>query len=294
MKKIITALLVLLIAKTNAQTFELANTSLWKITGNGLKNDSYIFLAGGTCDEKIKLAPKVQEALKRINIIAVENNLYDDEAAKKMPKLTNAVADSEKVEKVLNATELKSLHDKLLSKGLAEQTIKVYAGFKAGTLFYGLTELEKPCEGEALPDLYELMLKEYAKKNKVQYAVLQNVDNVIEEFYSRPNTYWLQNLRYILRETNGVKADFQTEYGLYKAENIQELKKLYQKNNFYTLQFKDASLKTHVDFISDKMEKLIIEKPSFIAINVSNVLMETNSVFDILTAKGYKISPVNN
>src|SRR5438270_590546 len=113
MKKIIIILVFILnIISAHGQTVPLSNTTLWKVSGNGLQKDSYILLSSYTCNETIKLKPKLLHALQSSDLVSVENNFTDKNSVQKMKSNMIAVADSQRIKNVLyNAENISGLQE---------------------------------------------------------------------------------------------------------------------------------------------------------------------------------------
>jgi uncharacterized protein YbaP (TraB family) len=75
MKKFFILILIGLLSNIGAQAqlYQEAETFLWKISGNGLKQESYFMLImNNTCEEKVVLSAKILNALHNVQQIVFE------------------------------------------------------------------------------------------------------------------------------------------------------------------------------------------------------------------------------
>ncbi len=293
-KTIIFILTVVLLLQLQAQKVPLSNTKLWKISGNGLTKDSYIFLTGSSCDESLKLGDKAKEALKNTDVVAVEYDLFGSKDVNKLAADNIATLDSQKIKNVLTPAQITEFENTLKNAGYPEQAIPQMQVYKMGMAYYILVGINGPCGMEHQPLAYELEFKPLAKKNNKTYTVLQNIDEFLKESNGYTNMYWKQNVGYILKNSDGVKTLLTEEAGLYKKDQIIELQKLYTREDIFKLLYKDDIYKSHINFMTEKIENQMKQAATFFSIQLSNVLYNDCSVFEQLTEKGYKILPVVN
>ncbi len=295
MKKIIALAIVLLILlQLQAQKVALYNTVLWKISGNGLPKDSYIFLTGSSCEESLKLNDKLKEVLKKVNTVAVEYDLYGTKDANKLATNNIATLDSQKIKNNLTPGQIAEFENILKKAGYPEQAIPQLQVYKMNMVYYMLSAINGPCGLERQPLVYELELKALAKKSDKEYVVLQNVDEFLKESNSHSSTFWKQNVGFVLKNADNIKTQLNNEADLYKKEQLKDLQKLYKNEQVFKLLYSDGLDKMHVAFLADKIEKQIQLSASFISMQIANVLYEDCSVFESLVRKGYKITPILN
>ena len=293
MKKLITAsLLIINLLGVQAQSITQSNSVLWKISGLKLSKPSYIFITGTSCDETLILSQKVNNALKQVVTIAVEFDLWGSKDVNKLGSNNVATLDSQKLKFNLSNLELLQFNDILKNGGYPEQLIKEFTNYKISMLYYVLKMSDGPCGMTAEPITYERQFKPLAKKNKIAYNVLQNIDEFISENNSHTSNFWKRNIQYYLKNEQAIKLLVLNETDLYKTEKIESLQKMYQTNKYYQLQYDDSILQKHVNFLADKIEKEIISSPVFFSIDISNIVYKDRSVFELLKAKGYELTAV--
>jgi len=291
-KLIITCFVIISLISVKGQTITLANTILWKISGDKLSKPSYILITGTSCDEALVISDKIKVALKQVSAIDVEFDLYGSKDADKLGSNNIAVTDSQKLKSSLNNEEYLQYSNILKNIGYPQETLKALMNYKIAML-YGVLKLSAgTCGIEHEPLAYETQLKPLAKKNKLAYGVLQNIDEVIAEINSHTNNYWKQNLQYHLKNEQVVRQLLSAETDFYKTEKITSIQKMYQSNKYYQLQYSDSTLQKHVSFLTEKIVKEMVLVPIFISIDISNIVFKERSVFEMLKAKGYNVTPV--
>jgi uncharacterized protein len=295
MKKIIIIILILVsVLQLQAQKVSLSNTILWKISGNGLAKDSYIFLTGSSCDESLKLSDKTKEAFKNTDVVTVEYDLYGSKDVNKLAADNIATLDSQKMKNILTPAQVTEFENTLKNSGYPEQAIPQMQTYKMGMAYYILVGINGPCGMDKQPLAYELEFKPLAKKNNKTYTILQNIDEFLKESNSYSNMYWKQNVGYILKNADNVKIQLSNEAELYKNKQLKDLQMLYKNDPVFKLLYQDNVYKNHVNFMAEKIQKQIQQSSSFISIQISNVMYNDCSVFEILAQKGYTITPVIN
>jgi uncharacterized protein YbaP (TraB family) len=291
-KSIVLCIALCMIKLSPAQQVTLTNTLLWKLGGNGLPKDSYILFTGNTCNNNIQLNDKVQKAMKAVNTIAVERNLYDKDA-RKLQENNIARADSQKITNNLSEAEYQVFVKKLKDAGAPDAVINRFNSFKIGMVYYALLMAENPCEMQGGMEVHEVMLQRYAAKNGLSYQVLQDVDRYIGQFNHYPNGYWVANIRNLLTSKDDIRQVRKNEVEFYNAENVLGLQALYNSHPFFKLQFAGPDQVNHVQFLTSQIEAQAKQAPLLIAIHVSNAVMKGASVLETLQQKGYTVTPVN-
>ena len=145
MKLITTFLLAtVLILQTHAQQMELAPTTLWKLSGNGLKSDSYILLTGPQCGEESKASKLLEVAFAQVQVISPEYDLYGEEA-QALAKDKFPQVDSQGIYGQLSNTEVQSYTASLKEGGLPDKLIDLFLKYKVSGLWYALQLVDGAC-----------------------------------------------------------------------------------------------------------------------------------------------------
>ncbi|MGG9963933.1 TraB/GumN family protein [Ferruginibacter sp. SUN106] len=295
MKKLITlAATLLYILTVTAQKIPLQNTNLWRVSGNGITESSFIYLTGKSCDQNLKLDEKSKDALNKVKTVIVEYDLYGSKDAGKLARANFATADSQKIKNNLSAGQVSAFENKLKDAGYPAQALPQLQAYKLNMIYYMLASVAGPCGTESQGLAYEIDLRSIAKKTNKEFAALQSIDDVLAESGKTDNYYWKKNISYLLDNEDKVKAQYKQEANLYQARDIKELQQLYNNNPLFMQLYKTDIQKQHVFFVADKIEQALKAGPGFFSIQFSNIVYSDFSVFEILAAKGYTITPVLN
>lgn len=285
----------LVINMANAQNSnkQLSQTLLWKISGNGLQEDSYLLLTSSSCEETIKITGKILKALQSIKTIVLEDNRADKSNTVKFQQSMLAQADTQKIKNILSPNEYQLFVKKLKDKGAQDDAIDQFNAFKASIIDKLLQADANPCETK-IPERMEDVLKKYAFKNKIEYKEFYTIENIISEMDAHTKDYWRNSILYTLNNGDQLKEALQTKVAFYHNENIPGLQELYNTNNFFKLAYGDNVIKDHIYTLTSKIENVIKIQATLIAVNISDAVLNQNSVIGILENKGYSLNPVLN
>jgi uncharacterized protein len=293
MKKLIFLLFVISVTTTAiAQKVTLENTLLWRVSGNGLGQNSYIYLTGKNCNEKLSLNKSAIQAAKEVNNIVVEYDLYGSKDAGKLAKNNLAYADSLKIKNNLSAAQIAAFENKMKDAGYPAQAIPQLQIYRLNMIYYMLSSLAGPCGVQSQGLVYELELRQLSKKLNKEFSVLQTIDEYIITSAKADNLYWKSNISYLLENEETSRGLMKLEADLYKEGNVKDIQKLYDENTFYMWYYKTTMQKEYAAFLADKIEVGLKQVPGFFFIQLSNVVYTNYSVFEALAAKGYTITPV--
>jgi uncharacterized protein YbaP (TraB family) len=278
---------------TRAQQPAIANTTLWKISRGDTATPSYILLTGPVCDAAMRLSPPMKDVLARVRAVAMDYNLYDSRDAAAFQQYSVATTDSQRVSNNLSTGEFQAFADMMKGDGIPDQMVQQVYSYKVGMLYYLMLMLNSPCGLMSNQASYETLLRPYAKSKGLDYLVFQSAGDYLAEDSHHSNDYWRQNIRYVLNNGNEIKGKLQTEMTYYDHADLSGLKNLYAKDRFYQLKLGDAITRQHIIFLAEKIEQQVRRQPTFIAIQLYNVLGNAPSLFDILKSEGYSLTPVN-
>lgn len=284
----------ILVMLATAQKVPLQNTLLWKVSGKGLTEDSYIYVTGKSCDDKLILSNKAKQAANDVKNIVVEYDLYGSKDAGKLAKNNLALSDSQKIKNNLSLNQIAAFETKMKDAGYPAQSIPQLQVYKLNMVYFMLNSLTSPCNVQSQGLVYEVELRSLSKKLNKTFGVIQTIDEYITEGAGANNLYWKNNISYLLDNEETVKNLLARETGLYKEANLKVLQKLYKENAFYTLFYKTPLQKEHSVFLSDKIEVGMKQGSGFFTIQLNNILYSDSSVLEILAERGYTITPVTD
>ena len=281
-------LLITILAMQAALLVQSQNSILWEISGNGLVKSSYIMGTLKFIGEKEFYLPKeVTANMKRCKIFAIEDQL-DHKAQLELNKALHfpkgktlatelSPADYEKVvrffEKEFKISKSKFEKDfgRLIPLALSINMTRMSLGEKVK--YY---------------DIELLMIAKQYKLPAYSLEPIQREAKAIQSFPMKDQALALihsvenfdhQKSEYIKLEAAYVEGDLDKvfEYSLHPTENNEQF-----INDFYIARNNEWL---------PKIDKMINDKPSFIAIGVSHLEGE-KGLLNLLKSKGYTITPI--
>jgi uncharacterized protein YbaP (TraB family) len=266
------------------------NTLLWRISGNGLKQPSYLF---GTihmlCSDDIQLSDSLKGAISRSDRIYLEldmDNMLEMFSVVNKMKMNGdtTLADLLTEEEYAKVKDFFSSHRGLIPFSMLETYKPMLA---ASTMMQSSIDCDNPIAME------QLVMQE-AKKVRKKIRGLETMAFQISIFDSIP--YQLQAKQLVKYVEDFGKKDDKSFEQLSEAYRNQELSKLEQ----LTMQ-EDAGIEKfteillynrNVDWV-DKMSKLMGEESLVVAVGAGHLPGE-RGVINLLRKAGYKVEPVRN
>jgi len=282
MKKIILSAIALF--TTIALFAQDNNTFLWKVSGNGLKKDSYVF---GTlhiaCAPDFKIEDKIKETIKTTDRIALELNASNPETMKTMqenigpvPGFLDGLSPEKKqlVDSVLTA--------KNLSSAILDQ-------FGPALLLSLLSMQAFECQDPLAMKSMEMELL------KLDGAVGKPVDELetadfqiklMNEFFKAEDLYTY------LRDIDKMKGETKKLVTAYFGNKPDELEELLLKTSSMSAEKEEMMLTKRNQEWLNKMPEMMKNNSTFFAVGAAHLLGK-NGVIKLLKDKGYTVTPVN-
>ncbi len=289
MKKILTVISIFVfVFSLKAQTADSTdNALLWKISGNGIKEASYIF---GT----IHMIPKDDyfftdlmkekfDSCKKL-VLEIDINL--------------SLAEQINAAKQMFLPEGKLLFNYMNEKDSAEFSSYLLDSLEISNSTYKKIIRIKPLFGSSLMlkelvgkiKTYEQELNKLAKKNKMSVSGLETLKFQMDLV----NDISIEDQIKMLLEDDLSENPLETYNEMveaYKKQDLNKLKELIDADDSMT-KLGDKFLKDrNADWIS-KIEKFVKENPVFIAVGAGHLSGE-DGVLNLLKQAGYIIEPVN-
>ena len=293
MKKLSTGLFVTLIAlSTVAQTENANNTLLWKISGNGLKNPSYLF---GTihmiCAEDALLSDNMKKAIKGVDEVYFEvdmDNLFEMIGA--IPKM-KMIGDTT-LKDLLNEQDYKKVKTYFEVNGsmLPFSMLETYKPMLAAST---LEQSTMPCDNTtALEQVIMKEAKEYSKKIKgletmaYQAGVLDSIPYKLQADHL---------VSYIDKSNKGEDDDTELKemFKAYKSQDLNKLEKMLIETDAGMSGFTDILLFHRNQNWVEKLKSLLPEKSLLIAVGAGHLPGE-KGVINLLRKEGFKVTPLEN
>ncbi|MES1219546.1 MAG: TraB/GumN family protein [Bacteroidota bacterium] len=269
------------------------NTLLWQISGNGLKQPSYLF---GTIHMLCKDDAVLSDSLK--NIIQNCGEVYLEVDMDNMFELLGLMSHL----KMRNDTTLKDLMS-------TEDYNKVKAYFeqKGGMLPFSMLETYKPLlavstlEESAVPCesavAMEQLIMEEASHNNKNIKGLETMAYQAGIFDSIPYKMQAEQLiQYVdsSASDNAAEAkDFKELSDAYKSQDLDKLEELSNKNDLTAANFSDLLLYNRNRNWVEKLKSILPAKSILIAVGAGHLPGE-KGVINLLRKAGYTLKPVKN
>lgn len=264
------------------------NALLWKVSGNGLEEPSYIFaIVKFIPADDFYMPQTVIDRLNECKILSTET-LLDHHAKHELNKAAH-LDGHKSIADFLSKEEYDKLKDLFVNKfGVSNMKFNlVYKHFKPVMLSTTITRLAL---GEDVK-YYELHLIEKAREKGLLTLGLETVEREVEALEKFPIEDQVNALKHTLNNLDGQLKDYRTLIEAYKKGDLHETLE-------YTMHpvEKNATFKQH--FIVErnkewipKMTSYMKESPTFFAIGASH-LADEDGILHLLSQEGYTVEPV--
>ncbi|RPA67105.1 TraB/GumN family protein [Cyclobacteriaceae bacterium YHN15] len=276
-------LFFLIISKSNSAENE-GNSLLWKISGNGLEQESYLF---GTihliCQDQFKMDDRILNALGKSKKIALEIDMSDQNMMMEMQRLS-VNADFKNIKDEFDPKQIEAVDEFLKNKyGTGLDQLGVLKPFVLSTMI--ITKL-LPCEEISS---YEMFFLQKSQEGNTPMTGLETIEDQVKIFDNIPLKTQLDDIGDLVMDESSIK-EFDTLVSAYLDEDIDLLYELITKNEMF---------KNHGDMLlADRnkkwiplIEDLVKEQTTFIAVGSGHLASETG-VIQLLRDAGYEVEPV--
>jgi uncharacterized protein len=291
MKKVVLWSLLLLVGFTGFSQNNSENTLLWRVSGNGLSQPSYIF---GTihmiCADDIELSDSLKAAIRTSSQVYLELDLDN---IMEMMSVVNKM-------KMKGDTTLKDLLT-------ADEYTKVKSFFSTqkGMLPFAMLEKYKPLlaastlmqaslQCENAQAMEQLIMKE-AKYHKKTIKGLESMAYQLSIFDSIPYIMQAKQL-YSYVDNYGNKLDnneFEELTTAYREQKLDKLEELTKKDEFGMERFTEILLYNRNEAWVKKLNTLFAKSPLVVAVGAGHLPGE-RGLLNLLRLAGYKVEPVEN
>jgi uncharacterized protein YbaP (TraB family) len=291
MKNVVLCALILLVGFTGFTQNNSDNTLLWRVSGNGLSQPSYIF---GTihmiCADDIELSDSLKAAIRTSNQVYLELDLD-------------------------NIMEMLSVVNKMKMKGdttlrdllTAEEYTKVKNFFSSqkGMLPFAMLEKYKPMlaastlmqaslQCEKAQAMEQLIMKE-AKYHKKSIKGLETMAYQLSIFDSIPYTMQAKQLySYVDNYDNKTdNKEFEELTTAYREQQLDKLEALTKKDEFGMERFTEILLYNRNEAWVKKLNSLFVKSSIVVAVGAGHLPGE-KGILNLLKLAGYTVEPVEN
>jgi uncharacterized protein YbaP (TraB family) len=267
--------------------FSIEAQLLWRISGNGLKEISYLY---GTIHvmpkEKFSISPKIQQALKSSKTLAMEVDLNMDFKTKIQVAQEMIIPGGKTLEDLLNASDYKlvksycldSLH---MKKGKFNRYIRLKPFFFSSVI--AQEQMGKTAS-------YEMEFNKIAKKRKMPTLVLESIQFQMQTI----NKINVEDQAKMMMEEFGSNPSdqFDTLLSLYLKEDLDELYKSVVLETSSIPEFNYNFLELRNANWIPVIEKQLTVQSTFIAVGAAHLPGKTG-VIELLKAQGFTVEPIN-
>ena len=283
MKKFFISLLTLVTGLSFSQ--ELEKSLLWKISGNGLKDDSYLFgTIHITCDAT--LDDNTLRALDNTKQLYLELDMDDKSMQMQMMKYM-MMKDGAKLSTLLSPEDFKIL-DEFMKKNL-NMSAKMFDSFKPFMISSMLFPKMLDCKSQSV----ESELMKITKEQNEEIFGLEKAEDQMKVFdeisYQDQADELLKTVKDNLEKD---KKEFQEMITIYQNKDIEGmLKMMSDSDNKITSENQDILLNNRNKNWIPIMVKTMKDKPTFFGVGAGHLAGE-EGVIKLLRKKGYKVEAV--
>lgn len=272
---------------SQSNTLTLEPSLLWEISGNGLKNKSYLF---GTIhmipSKDFYFSPKLDEAFGKSSKVVFEIDLKKmEDLTSILPVMMKSFMPDQKISDLVTDEEYqlieKFFEDKGLPMVLLERVKPMFLyALLSGDMFSDVTS-------------YELQLWEKAQTQNKKTDGLETAEFQMSIFDSIPYPVQAKLLVQSIRDNQQVSKEYERMIELYKNEEIQKLYDLIiiETKDYET--FNEIMVFQRNKNWIPKIEKMIAEESVFFAVGAGH-LAGKDGVIQLLKNQGYTLKPVKD
>jgi uncharacterized protein YbaP (TraB family) len=283
MKRILLSLLALFATQAEAQNLE--KSLLWKISGNGIKEASYLYgTIHITCDAT--LPQKAVKALEATDQLYLELDM-DDPTLQQSMMQSMMMKDGKTMSSLVSAEDFKIV-DEFLTKqlGYSAQMLNTFKPFMISAMLY-------PKMIDCKMQSVEGNLMTVIKEQQEEVFGLESIEEQMNVFDAIP--YEVQMKELVKTAKNNLEKDkqeMQLFLDIYKSEDINAMYAATQKSeNEITSKYEEILLSNRNKNWIPIIEKVAKEKATFFGVGAGHLGGEMG-VIQLLRKKGYKVEAV--
>lgn len=283
MKKLFIPLLILVTGFSFSQ--ELEKSLLWKISGNGLKEPSYLFgTIHITCDAT--LDANTIKALENTKQLYLELDMDEKSMQMQMMKYM-MMKDGVKLSTLLNTDDFQTV-DEFLKKNI-NMSAKMFDSFKP----FMVTTMLYPKMLDCPFQSFENELMKATKEQKEEVFGLESVEDQMKVFDNI--SYEIQAEELVKMAKNNLekdKAELAKMMEIYKNKDIEGMLKMMEDSeNKITADNQEFLLNNRNRNWIPVMVKTMKEKPTFFGVGAGH-LAGDEGVIILLRKQGYKVESI--
>lgn len=293
-KSLLLLLLTFFILHASAQQelryAEDSNSLLWEISGNNLKEPSYIFgtyhFAGRSYLDTLPVINKVfQQAKIVVGEISMGNEILLNAQLEPHMKMSDI-----KLDKLLSASEYEMVNKYLIkiSNGLHLNMFNSKKPAAIQLLLMRYTAPVKLAEKEQLMDLY---FQDQGEKLKKEIIGLESIADQGRLLFGRPVKRQKRLLLKFVEQADKKEEQAVEMFEYYKSQDIENLEKTFSKYKDYTNKELNSLLKNRNIQWMKKLPAIMSKGSAFIAVGGGHLLGKYG-MLNLLRQAGYVVRPI--
>jgi uncharacterized protein YbaP (TraB family) len=264
------------------------NTLLWKVSGIGLKNPSFLF---GTfhllCKDDIHLSDQLKKAMKTSDKIYMEMDM-DDPSTMLGGMLYMNMKNDTTLESLYTPEEYQRL------KNYFSDTLKMPVMLLQRAKPYFLVALLYPrMMNCASPVGVEEELMKIAKEDKKEIKGLETIQFQASVFDSIPYGWQAKELLKNIDSFSVYKNEFETMLHFYKNQQLDSIKSLMGKSESGEEKYDDLLLNNRNKNWVKQLKEIMKNESVFVAVGAGHLVGE-KGLINLLKKEGYKVEPLEN
>ncbi len=257
---------------------------LWKISGKGLKQPSYIF---GTfhimCKSDFTISPALEEKIKTSKQFYGELDL--DDPGMQMRLLSKMRLQGTSIDKLLGEHDYKAVCDSFQRiTGMSFQFFNQFSPFMSMSLL-AISSIK--CTDRIQP---ETAFMDIAKNHQLPVLGLETIDDQLNAINAQPIDSQVLALKNTVLKYDSVQQMMIKMIRVYKQNNTDKIYRFIMDNSGSS-DFETAMLITRNKNWIPVIQKAVTEKPSFFAVGAGH-LGGKQGVIALLKKEGYTLTPV--
>jgi len=264
------------------------NTLLWEVSGNGLKQPSFLF---GTfhllCKDDIHFSGQLKNAIQFSNEIYMELDM-DDPSTMLSGMLYMNMQGGKKLEDLYTPEEYKRLQnyftDTLKMPLMLLQRAKPY--FLVALLYPRMMSCKTPVGVE------EELVK-IAKEDKKEIKGLETMQFQASVFDSIPYQWQAKELLNNIDNFSVNKAEFDQMLQLYKSQQLDSMQSQIGKSEFGSDKYEDLLLTNRNKNWVKQLKEIMHKESVFVAVGAGHLVGDFGLI-SLLKNAGYKVEPLEN
>lgn len=267
--------------------FSYESQLLWKISGNGLKESSYLY---GTIHimpkDKFSISPTIHQAIQASEVLAMEVDLNMDFKTKIQIAQEMIIPGGKTLEDIMSKADYNSVKTFCLdSLHMKKGKFKKYIRLKP---FFFSSVIAQEQMGKTAS--YEMEFNKIAKKRKKPTLGLESIQFQMQTI----NKISIEDQAKMMLEEFGSNPtdQFDTMLNLYLKEDLDGLYELIASETSQIPEFNYNFLELRNTNWIPVIQKQIALQSTFIAVGAAHLPGETG-VIDLLKAQGYIVEPIN-